>query len=290
MDEKNLEVLRQLQKSMELQAPDQQRSPAPKKPHVSGQGFSDESEQFFKDLAKNRLSTTSSTDPTTWEGEPLQSSIRPESRRQCENKQPVQHSTPDIKATNSLGAGAASARDSAKPLAPLHEPPTAKKTQTATSFSVRGRRGGKCIFRGIEVSLKDYRALKEAFAHMIYGHDQKALKKKQEALQFYLARSPGDREARLILEKVDALLPKGPAKRSVPHQAGASTPQWITKICHWCKKDFVVHKDWNPPPTKCKSCREKLRATHLNTGKGAQTSFTSLTIVKGGAPGLGKHH
>lgn len=51
MDEKNLEVLRQLKAAME-----QQPRQEPKKAHVPGHGFSDESEEIFRELARKKLS------------------------------------------------------------------------------------------------------------------------------------------------------------------------------------------------------------------------------------------
>lgn len=52
MDEKNLEVLRRLKEVMEREKPVEQ----PKKPHVPGQGFSEESEEIFRELARHKLS------------------------------------------------------------------------------------------------------------------------------------------------------------------------------------------------------------------------------------------
>ncbi|WP_153565714.1 hypothetical protein [Pseudomonas aeruginosa] len=320
MDEKNLQVLRDLQKEMEDQKGTNTPTQPPRKPHIPGNGFSEESEQFFRDLAKKKFSESSSSEP-----------LQPRVRITSEDKKIGR----EIGKTKKRGK-----KNNAPPKAPISvSPPPEQRLlnspllkndkasppelsgipieKLSTSFSIRGKRGvrdGNAYFRGVPVSLKDYKELREAFDHMIYGNDQKALQKKQNALILYLARSPGDKEARLILEKVNALVAAGPANRFIPVERGKkretwvsfeqlksresnsaqqpsnSASKWIKKICHWCEKEFAIHKDWVSPPNKCKTCTEKLRLTRISKGKGTKASYTSFVIVSGGAPGLGKRH
>lgn len=54
MDAKNLEVLRQLKRAMD-EAKAEPTATAQSRPHVPGQGFSEESERIFQELAKKRL-------------------------------------------------------------------------------------------------------------------------------------------------------------------------------------------------------------------------------------------
>lgn len=58
MDAKNLEVLLQLKRAMDEAKAVEEREEKPKA-HVPGQGFSEESERIFKELAKKRLGMSS---------------------------------------------------------------------------------------------------------------------------------------------------------------------------------------------------------------------------------------
>ena len=55
VDAKNLEVLLRLKQAMEGSKTEENPEKKPR-PHVSGQGFSEESERIFQELAKKRLS------------------------------------------------------------------------------------------------------------------------------------------------------------------------------------------------------------------------------------------
>lgn len=281
MDAKNLAVLMQLKQTIEGQSQP--------KPVASGK-FSERALQILQELAASISSGSSS-----------------------EVKD---------KTSRNRSAGPTSNRSESKPRKPnrdLRNSPEKSNNQVLGS-NLKAKQSRKsnniCVFRGVPVSGKFYKALKESMAHMIYGNDEKLLKRKQEALAFYLSKAPEDRDARLIYEKVCALVQAGPNNRFVPsaekskreawirsdvaqlaRSTGApedgsadSSSKWTKKICHWCEKEFVIHKDWVNPPTRCQACREKLRNTRVTTGKGGKTHFKSFVIVSGGAPGLGKRH
>ncbi|MDD1976956.1 hypothetical protein [Pseudomonas tussilaginis] len=92
-------------------------------------------------------------------------------------------------------------------------------------------------------------------------------------------------------EKRAARKAHGAPKRTKP-----STPicpedpgsKWIQKVCWRCKSKFVIHADWENPPSLCKVCAKDLRETHLPTGPDRSTPFRNVYFVRGGAPGLGK--
>lgn len=191
---------------------------------------------------------------------------------------------------------------------PVHAPSRTPKSK-----------GNKCMFRGVSVSQAQYKSLKESVALLIYGNDYKFLKRKFDALSFYLAQAKDDHEAAAVYEKIAKMLTSGKMDRpmsEVERDRRSSlikadvartlksletsrrvidkdAPEWSKRHCQWCHADFVVHRDWEKPPTRCKKCRDSFHHNRVSKSRkkdSGKTIFSHYVIYSGGSPGLGKRH
>jgi hypothetical protein len=64
--------------------------------------------------------------------------------------------------------------------------------------------------------------------------------------------------------------------------------KWKSRECWRCKSQFKIHVDWVNPPTMCKACAKDIDQTYVPGGRDRDTKFTSISIVRGGAPGSGR--
>lgn len=181
-------------------------------------------------------------------------------------------------------------------------------------------KSGKCMFRGVSVSQAQYKSLRESLALLIYGNDHKFLKRKFDALSFYLAQAKDDHEAVAVYEKIAKILISGKTAKSesdvarerrialikadVANVASSiketqkisdkDTPEWRKRYCRLCRAEFFIHRDWVKPPAMCKKCRDSAHDARTNKAsknlKSGRTVYSHYVIYSGGSPGLGKRH
>lgn len=180
--------------------------------------------------------------------------------------------------------------------------------------------GGKFMFRGVSVSQAQYKSLKESLALLIYGNDHKFLKRKFDALSFYLAQARDDHEAVGVYEKIAKMLISGKTSKSesdvarkrrialikadvanvassikeAQKIADKDTPEWRKRYCRLCRAEFFIRRDWVKPPAMCKKCRDSFHDARTNktskNRKSGRTVYSHYVIYSGGSPGLGKRH
>ena len=199
--------------------------------------------------------------------------------------------------------------DSAFGIKPVHAPSKTSKSK-----------GGRCMFRGVSVSQALHKSLKESLALLIYGNDHKFLKRKFDALSFYLAQAKDDYEAAAVYEKIAKMLISGKTDRSVSEVdrdrrnalikadvartiksleprcrvVDKDAPEWNKRHCQVCRAEFFTHRDWISPPSKCKKCHDSYsdaKAAKVSKNrKSGRTFYSHYVIFSVGSPGLGKRH
>ena len=81
---------------------------------------------------------------------------------------------------------------------------------------------------------------------------------------------------------------KKAAKQQREDKKLAAASKWVEKPCRNCKAKFSINLDWKNPPVFCAKCRKDIDRTYVPDHRKPKTRFTHVSLVQGGAPGLGK--
>lgn len=255
MDEKNLEVLRQLKSAMELEKP----SSRPKKAHVPGQGFSEESEEVFRELARQKFSRPADQKYNP----PIPKKTKPprqEAKRICAECRSEHSATPDShKKGNWLCRNCRSTRQDKG-----YKGNNSKTKGRDNSCESAGRiQSSTTTFRGVEVSHRHYKALVDACSS--FSNKDKLLK--LEALAFYLEKAPNDKGAMNTFIRISSsedtdrparARQKAKNRTATRRESGAQPfSGMIYGECEGCKEKLLILPGRkNGDPVLCGKCKD----------------------------------